>query len=80
MRGQYESRLKRIESRSGSNRLCAFNDEESSTMNNIFRKYLGRDPTPEDIRAENGPVYEITDEELVVIVDCVKAARKRGRA
>jgi hypothetical protein len=77
MRGKYESRLRRIESRIG-HRVCAFNHEESSAMNGIFQKYLGRDPTPDDIRAKNGPVYDITDDELGVITNCVRAARMRG--
>lgn len=80
MRGQFERRLARIESRRGGSRLCAFNDEEAEALNTIARKYLGRDPTREDIRARDGFMYRIGDEEECVIVNCVKAARKRWRA
>lgn len=79
MRGQFERRLARIESRSGGRKsLCTFNDEELATFTAIARKYLGRDPTREDIRARDGFMYRIADDEEMVIVDAVKAAVRRG--
>lgn len=78
MRGQFERRLARIESRRGGSRLCAFNDEEAEAFNAIAQKYLGRDPTREDIRARDGFMYRIADEEEVVIFNCIKAAVRRG--
>lgn len=81
MRGQFERRLARIESKSGPSRLCAFSDEESSAINEVFRKYLGgRSPTREDIRARGGVACRITDEELLVVVGAVRAAVRRGSA
>lgn len=80
MRGQFERRLARIESRNGPSRLCAFSDEELAAFNAIALKYLGRDPTREDIRAKDGFMYRITDQEERVVVNCVKSARKRWRA
>jgi hypothetical protein len=81
MRGQFERRLARIESKSGPSRLCAFSDDELSAINETFRKYLGgRSPTREAIRARGGVACCITDEELLVVVDAVKAAVRRGSA
>jgi hypothetical protein len=78
MRGQYESRLRRIENRSTHTRLCVFTSEETDALRAIERKYLGRDATREDVRARSGPLCEIADEDLVIVVDCVKATRRRG--
>jgi hypothetical protein len=80
MRGQFERRLARIESRSGSGRFYTFTDDESEAFNAIARKYLGRDPTREDVRARDSFMYRITDEEEVVIVNAIKAAVRRGSA
>lgn len=80
MRGQFERRLARLESKRGSGQYCAFNDEESEAINAISRKYLEREPTREDIRAKDGFMYRITDEEEIVIVNAVSTAVKRGSA
>lgn len=81
MRGQFERRLARIESRSGGQKsLCTFNDEESSAINEVFRKYLGRDPTREDIRARGGVACRLTDEELAFVNDAIRAAVRGGSA
>jgi len=78
MRARFESRLRRIESRNRGNRLCAFLDEESSAINEIFGKYLGRNPTRDDIRARSGVANLLTDEELAVVNDAIRAAVRRG--
>ena len=72
--------MARIESKSGPSRLCAFSDEESSAINEVFRKYLGgRSPTREDIRDRNGVNHLLTDEEQPAIDDAVRAAVRRRR-
>jgi hypothetical protein len=78
MRAQFDRRLARIESLRKHDLRCAFNDDESSAINGIFRKHLGRDVTREDIRARNGVAYRITDEEEIVMFEAVTAAAKRG--
>lgn len=78
MRTRLERRLARIESRGGPGRRYAFSGEESEASNAIARKYLGRDPTQEDMRARDSFMYRITDEEEVVIANAIKAAVRRG--
>lgn len=78
MRGQFERRLARIERRSGPRRLCAFTGEESSAINEVFRKYLGSDPTRKDIRTRGGVACRLTDEELAIVNDAIRAAVRRG--
>jgi hypothetical protein len=80
MRGQFERRLARIESRSGRSWLCAFSDQESLAINEVFHKYLGRDPTREDIRTRAGVHHLLTDEDRGVIDDAIRAAVRRGSA
>ena len=78
MRAQFDSRLARIESRRGRDRRCLFTDEESTAINEIFRKYLGRDPTREDVRGRDSVVYNMSDEEHAIIDHAVAAAARRG--